>query len=156
MWSKFTKHIWGNVSGRPTSTGQSTSNLPSNVSLTSKPSPFKSRQFTPTPKSLSEISKTRLSFLSSVLSQKIATLKSQAMSITRNDGNMMPSAWHKAWSQYKISPPPGARQQHFSTIRNAIMTKYGVLGDRILLILSAIVTDAVFWWLAELLLDDGM
>lgn len=36
------------------------------------------------------------------------------------------------------------------------MQKYGSLGHAILLILSAVVTDAVFWWLAELLLDDGM
>lgn len=64
--------------------------------------------------------------------------------------------WQQSWSQYKFTAPSGARQTHSESIRQAISAKYGSLANTILMVLSAVVTDAVFWWLAEMLLDDGM
>jgi hypothetical protein len=66
------------------------------------------------------------------------------------------NTWNTQWSSYKISSPAGARQTYYETIRNNIIAKYGSMANAILVILSAVATDAVFWWLAELLLDDGM
>lgn len=81
-----------------------------------------------------------------------AEARKTQLSATKAAGNI----WQQSWSSYKFTSPTGARQTHYESIRQAIAERYGSLSSTILMILSAVATDAVFWWLAELLLDDGM
>lgn len=85
-----------------------------------------------------------------------SSFTSKTRSLAQQTVNGAKGVWQQSWSQYKFTSPAGERQTHYESIRTAISEKYGSYATPILMILSAVVTDAVFWWLTELLLDDGM
>ena len=124
-----------------------------------KATPFKERYATSRSEqavSLLRKSIAKTSAISSLLDTSMASVLASVSSKSMSASTSIKSCWNKSWSKYKFSSPIGARQTHYEAIRNEIMQKYGALASSLLGILSAAVTDAVFWWLAEMLLDDGM
>ena len=159
MWRKAMEGLLRRTAS-PSSSSNKSMTPPNGQNIAkSKSSPFK-QKFTATKavetKSLFQIPKINPSqYLTTVeasMASMVSNMKRASISGTTN----FKSCWNKSWSQYKFEAPKGSRQTHFNAIRSNIMQKYGSLGNSILLILSAVATDAVFWWLAELLLDDGM
>jgi hypothetical protein len=159
MWSKFAKGLLRRNASSSTRTEKSPASLNTKKIVQPKSSPFKQRytvsNATVTTSLLNNsfANSGRLpSFIGSSMSSWLSNIKFTSLPTTSSAKN----CWNTSWSSFKFVAPAGSRQTHFEAIRSSIMQKYGSLGNSILLVLSAIATDAVFWWLAELLLDDGM
>jgi len=159
MWTKVSKAL---MRATGTSDGPSQAKL-GNINTKTpgqqKATPFKERYTLSRSEEAASMwrkSITKSTGLPSLFGPSIASMLSNVTSKSVNASSSIKSCWNKTWSKYKFSSPTGARQAHFEAIRNEIMQKYGALANALLCVLSAAVTDAVFWWLAELLLDDGM
>ena len=159
MWAKVSKLI--TRPHTPTSRSQPTKTAMEDLNRTMKSSssPFKAR--VPTQTSQTANHQKQLSLADSVrLAQSnpssLASISTTFKCMSKMASSSVKNTWNAQWSDFKFSSPPGSRQAYYETIRNNITAKYGSLANSILMVLSAVATDALFWWLAELLLDDGM
>lgn len=159
MWTKGPSNLFrrsgSKTSSKPTPTTSANSKTPNLLkNAASKPSTLPSKPLTSSKafqQSLPSFGRLPPSLLTTINNWAAEARKTQ-LSATKAASNI----WQQSWSSYKFTSPTGARQTHYESIRQAIAEKYGSLSSIILMVLSAVATDALFWWLAELLLDDGM
>lgn len=159
MWSKISQALVRATGPRRTPSSPNASPLNTTELRQPKSSPFNQqgkRLAAQQPPTKLPTSITKFGDIPTFNGQPIASLLSTWTSKTMQAPSSIKSCWNKSWNAYKNSAPTGARQTHFAAIRNEVMLKYGVLAHAILAILSAAATDTIFWWLAELLLSDGM